>query len=101
MNNLMENKKTGIILGGIVLIVLAALALFFLNKRASHPKFTMSTAQLSPSEVPSGLPKDLPMDKGSQVLQNYESQTSDSRRQSTRQITSTKAPKEALAFYID
>jgi hypothetical protein len=101
MNNLGLNKKQKVLLLGLGLVIVAGAGLYILTHRAPKNRpFAVNTTQLQKSETPSGLPKTLPMDLGSKVLQNYESVASDGRKQSTKQITSTKAPKDALDSYV-
>jgi hypothetical protein len=100
MNNLGMNKKTWIILVGIVLIIAAGLWLYFLNNQYRTRPLQVTTTELTKGQTPVGLPENLPTEVGSKVLQNYESTTNDGRTQSTKQITSSKAPRAALDEYI-
>lgn len=103
MNNLGISKKTWEVILGITIAIIAVLVLFFVYKKDKNTEklLEVTTSQLSPSETPAGLPKNLPIEKGTTVLQNYQSITNDGRLQSTKQITSFKQPKEALDTYID
>lgn len=96
------NKKTWVILVGIILIVAGGLFLYYLNTKQSKQKpVEFTTKQLNKSETPVGFEGNLPVEAGSKVLQNYETRTSDGRLQSTKEVTSAKDPMAALNFYID
>ena len=102
MNNLEMSKKSWILLIGVILIIVAGLCLYFLNSKWNNKKvLEVQTTQLGKADIPDGLPKNLPVEVGSKVMQNYESTTNDGRKQSTRQITSKKEPKAALDEYIE
>lgn len=101
MNNLGMNKKTWIIVAGVVLIIAGGLFLYSTNtKQPKVVPIEVKTTELAKAEIPAGIPKNLPAEAGSKVLQNYESRTNDGRLQSTRQITSKKSAKDALDIYF-
>jgi hypothetical protein len=101
MNNLGMNKKTWIILAGVILIIAGGLFLYSSNKNQSKViPIEITTDQLAKADIPTGLPQNLPTEAGSKVLQNYESRTNDGRLQSTRQITSKKSAQTALSVYV-
>lgn len=103
MNNLRMDKKAWAILAGTILIVAASIFLYYQEKNARNkPKpLEVKTSQLDQSDTPSGFPKDLPIERGSEVLQNYETHTNDGRLQSTKQFTVQKEARAALDFYTD
>ncbi len=93
--------KIVIVIAAIVVLIYAYQKIRPYNHSSNNIPFSVKTEQVEPAQSPSGLPADLPVDPGSKVLQNYESRTTDNRRQSTKQITTRKAPAEAITFYID
>lgn len=99
MQNWVMTKKGWVLLIGAILIVAAGLWWYFLSKPEQKP-LEVKTTQLDKIDVPAGLPQNLPMEQGSKVVQNYESTTNDGRKQSTRIVTSSKQPSQALDVYI-
>lgn len=104
MNNYIPmERKTWIIVGGITLILIAGLILYFLNKntRPKQAPLEVIKTDLGIATIPTGLPANLPSEVGSKVLQNYEAKTNDGRMQFTRQITSKKDARTALDVYVE
>jgi hypothetical protein len=101
MNNLGMNKKTWIILVGVVLIIAGGLFLYSTNtKQPKVVPIEVTTTELAKADIPTGLPYNLPTEAGSKVLQNTEKLTNDGRLESTRQITSKKSADAALDLYF-
>lgn len=104
MNNSMQiDKKTWIMVGGVALIVIAGLILYFSNRNTNPKQVPLQVTKndLGIATVPTGLPANLPSEVGSKVLQNYEAKTNDGRMQFTRQITSKKDARTALDVYVE
>lgn len=97
-----------IIVGFFLLVVIAALVFYKFynsqddsvvdNKSANNLK--QEKTEIDNSVVPKGLPKNLPSEPGTKVLQNYETKTQDGRTQSTHIVTSNEKPRAALEIYL-
>lgn len=61
----------------------------------------IKTSIVPASKAPAGLPENLPMDPGSQILQNYEATTQGDRISGTRRFTTKKSPQLAVKTYQD
>lgn len=104
MNNLWTNKKLWIFLVGLLIIIGVVLYVYFTDRKHTEPELKpleVSTKELGNTQTPAGFPKNLPSEIGSKTLQNYESSTNDGRLQSTKKVTSSKAPLEALNLYVN
>jgi hypothetical protein len=102
------NKKI-VILVGVLILVAAIAAGFYFNKnkkQGQDPRneekipFSMEKKDLAPGELSKAFPVNLPVEAGSQTLQNYESTTSDGRKQATIVITTSKTLTQAVADYV-
>lgn len=95
------NKKVVITLGVIVAVILLAAFYFFVLKNRNNSKFSIEKQELGMAEIPVGFPRNLPIEAGSQILQNYEASTTDGRIQSTRVVTTKKPLDQAVKVYED
>ncbi|HEX3099865.1 MAG TPA: hypothetical protein VHQ41_02740 [Patescibacteria group bacterium] len=98
----MMNKKLLIAVGVLVIAAAALAAIYFFHIKKNQPKpFAVETKTLDAAVLPSGFPKNMPIEAGSTVLQNYEATTTDGRKQSTRVATTNKTLTAALKDYSD
>lgn len=63
--------------------------------------FAVEKKDLALNEVPGGFPKDLPVEAGSKVSQNYQASTTDGRIQSTRVVTTSDSLVAGVKIYSD
>lgn len=84
-----------------VIAILLGIAYYFKFSKHRTQPFKVSTKTLDSSMVPSGFPENMPIEAGSSVLQNYESYTTDGRKQSTRVASTSKNLDEAVKTYSD
>jgi hypothetical protein len=113
----MKSNRT-IVLGIILIVLLIAAGFFWFfirenngqtadnNKDRLQPQqaaadFNVETKQLAKTQILRGFPTNLPQEEGGKILQNYESQSSDGRLQSTKKFTSTSTPQAALTKYAN
>lgn len=98
------NKRL-LILVGILAIATVILAVFyfFTNKKTNSPKQEekppVSINTLQEDQIPSGFPKDIPIEQGSETKQSYEATSLDGRKQSTFSTTTNKTLSQAVAVY--
>lgn len=101
------NKKILVLLILIILVVAVAAGFYFSkngkfgNNRTNQEKpFTVETNQLGAGQISKDFPVNLAIEPGSQTLQNYESTSSDGRKQSTIVVTTDKALAAAVSDYV-
>src|SRR5574340_549763 len=107
-------SKTKALIAIAVLIIIAAAALLWQNFSKRQPKgkdeqeqqatltgkTPLAMSQVSNNQLPELLPKNLPVEKGAEVLENYEfSDASTGQRQSTRSYATKKSPEENVEIY--
>lgn len=95
-----------------IIIALAALAVggaYYFDRsglslpgRQNHQKpFAVEKKDLAFTELPQGLPQELPIESGTTTVQNYEATTTDGRVQSTRELTTNLALAAGVKQYAD
>lgn len=100
------NKKLLVVAGVVGLGAIIAAGFYFssskninkYDKNEAKP-FAIEKKELPAGDIPIGIPKNLPIEKGSEILQNYESTTTDGRIQSTRVSTTNVALEKAKNDY--
>ncbi len=95
----------------ILIVVLALLAIaggyYMYSKKPVQPveqpkaENKVQVKEVSVSEAPAGLPENLPIEPGSQVIQNYSATSSGNSIQGTRKFTTNKTLTEAVKTYSD
>jgi basic membrane lipoprotein Med (substrate-binding protein (PBP1-ABC) superfamily) len=102
----MENKKPLFFV--LILLAIAALAagaFFYMGKsgkKANNQKTEVVKTEVSASQLPAGLPKNLPIEAGSQIIQNYEAKSTNSETiQGTKKFTTEKSLEDAVKTYTD
>ncbi|HMQ02167.1 MAG TPA: hypothetical protein PKD79_03840 [Candidatus Doudnabacteria bacterium] len=102
------NAKLLPILVILIVLLIAAGLFLFMNKEQtpvldSSPdvsqELSVQTTQLGAGETPRGIPANLPMQTGNQVLQNYEALANDGRLQSTKIFSTSLSVAQALQIY--
>lgn len=101
--------RVSIIALAVIVIAFIVVGTVFLNAKYRNKQTPASTVQpftvekkdLAPNQLPQGFPKDLPVEAGSSVIQNYEATTTDGRKQSTRISTTNKTLIQAVKVYQD
>lgn len=100
------NKKLLILL--IISLAAAALAVVYFGLVSNAPTtntqdevkpFAVDKKDLSAASLPPGFQKDFPVETGSEILQNYQAQTTDGRTQSTRIVSTKRAIPETVSIY--
>lgn len=102
----MSYKKTILIIL-ILVIIIAAVAVMYrsTNEPAPNNETTadqvVTKTELEVGDNPSGLTNSLPIEAGSQIIQNFETNSGDGRMQGTRKFTSFKTFPEIIKTYQD
>lgn len=103
----MGNRKIILILFASVLIGAGIAGVYWHLHRLRQSEVqlvpsTVETKTVPVAQAPAGLPDNLPIEPGSQVLENYQATTtSDGRVQGTRKFTSKKSLSDAVKVYVD
>ncbi len=102
----MDSRKRNYILIGLLLILLLAIMLMLSRSKKQQPAFSTSQVkvdkqEVSASELPAGLPENVPIEPGSIIIENYKATTEGDRVQGTRTFTSRKTIAEAIKVYTD
>lgn len=96
-------KIAGILI--VIAVVVGGFYMYYSNNSSEQltkaPEFAVQKNDLVDEKIPSGFPLNLPVERNSTVLQNYEATTNDGRVQSTRIVTTTKTVAEAIEVYSD
>jgi 16S rRNA C967 or C1407 C5-methylase (RsmB/RsmF family) len=69
------------------------------NKTPQAQQIKVTKTEKAPTELPDKFPKDIPMETGAKVVQNYNATTEDGRFQATRVFESKKTIDENLKIY--
>lgn len=95
----------------ILIIIIALVTVYFYLRKApdmnnsvteiSSGEFSAEVKKLGSAEILSGFPEDLPMQDGSEVLDNYEATSNDGRIQSTKLFKSPQTTAQALQTYTN
>lgn len=93
------NKRLAIIAGILAVALIISAAFYFSSRKSDIQQFSVQKTDLPASQLPSGFPRDLPIEANSSTLQNYEATTTDGRKQSTMVITTKKTLAQAVKVY--
>lgn len=103
----MEIDKRRVTLIGLIFLTIIIVGVFsYLNdKKKPEVETQQGTGtkieELNPTSLPANMPLDLPIEPGTEVLENYQATSKDGRIQNTRRFTTKNTPDVAVKIYTN
>jgi len=103
----MQSRKRLLLLIALVALAIIIAVILWQQKKDKAPAQTnenignIQVKAIEPGDVPGGLPENLPIEPGSEVLQNYQATANGDRIQGTRKFTTKKPLASAIKTYTD